>query len=145
MRLSHQRSGAGVPSLIFLWSSIPDDELLDVAIAGKLKLCHKDLAGHSRHVDPRQPWLSPVQSCVCAVTGDSLRSRSALRRGSLRLKKRRKPASPMPASWNQISFWLEQIDALRRRLRTPSIRKHLPTSTSFGSTSRNTTSTLRIG
>ena len=35
--VSHQRSGTRIALSFFLWSSIPDDELLNAAVAGKLK------------------------------------------------------------------------------------------------------------
>ena len=57
----------------FLWSSIPDDQLLDLAIAGKLK----DPATLERQVkrmiaDPRWPWRA-----AAALGGGTRRPRAA--------------------------------------------------------------------
>jgi hypothetical protein len=107
VRKVRERRRIAQPKLVLIWTA--PFEWLD-----------RGACPAEARVDSGQPAFELFDkeqlACPAEARADwgSQPSRFVLRRGSLRLTRERRLASPMPASWNQITKWLRLLEGLRR-------------------------------
>ena len=108
----------------FLWSSIPDDELLDLAARGKLQAAGGARAAGASGCWPtrgrrRSSRISPVSGCICGTCGRSAPNADAVSGF------RRQPAGGVPAARRSCSSH-DQLQRRPQRAGPADGRLHVP-------------------